>query len=114
MLTILRNTKGSGGEGREVLEDTFKRAWMSPASSDSTMNLCSGELKHVRMGWFQVSVGKSLLYIQNMAAMEQIIEMLDILGPNIFLTFHYCVLTGPQTDILGKIYQICVEQGWTI
>lgn len=68
---------------------------MPPAASDSTTNLCSGELKHARMCWFQVSVGKSLLYIQNMNAMERIIEMLDILGPNIFLTFHYCVLTGP-------------------
>lgn len=43
-----------------------------------------------------------------MAAMEWIIGMLDILGPNIFLAFHYHVLTGPQTDILGKMCQICV------
>lgn len=51
---------------------------------------------------------KSLLFIQNVAAVERIIEMLNILGPNIFLTFHYYVLTGPQTDILGKMCQICV------
>lgn len=40
--------------------------------------------------------------------MERIIEMLNILGPNIFLNFHYYVLTGPQTDILRKMCQICV------
>lgn len=61
----LRNTKE-----KEVLEDVFRRFWMPPAAFDSTTNLCSGELKHGSMGWFQVSVGKSLLYIHGCSGMD--------------------------------------------
>jgi hypothetical protein len=36
---------------------------------------------------------------------------LEIERQKIILTFHYPVLTGPQTGSLGTVCQMCVEQG---
>lgn len=85
---------------------------MSLAAFDSTMDLCSVDLKVCKNGLTSNISGENiLLYIPKMTEMEWVIGMLDILGQKIILTFHHPISTGPQTGSFGEMCQIGVEQG---
>lgn len=80
---------------------------MPLAASDSTMNLCFGELnKACENGLISNICGENILfYIQNMAEMEWITGMVDIRSD-----FPSSCFNRTTDREFGKTGQMCVEQ----